>query len=110
MYNLSNIINETFNDNTNENVEKPLNNEFKNNLEEITISNDDLKKDLCCSICLDNFKLNDKIIKLPCKNNPHYFHKGDNENCDGIFPWFEKNNTCPVCRYEFPIERNNDDD
>ena len=24
--------------------------------------------------------------------------------CCGIYPWFEENNTCPVCRKEFPYE------
>ena len=25
-----------------------------------------------------------------------------NENCEGIIPWLSQNNTCPMCRFEFP--------
>ena len=33
----------------------------------------------------------------------HYFHI-QNENCEGIIPWLKTNNTCPICRTEFPKE------
>jgi len=43
-----------------------------------------------CSICMDNFKDNDKIIILGCN---HYYHK----KC--ICKWFKKyNNFCPICK------------
>jgi len=73
--------------------------DFLNSLSEI--END--KKDLSCSICLEEFKIGEKCIKLPCEGNPHYFHKGD-DNCPGIMEWFTRNNTCPICRTEFPSE------
>ena len=30
-------------------------------------------------------------------------------NCDGVLPWLTQNNTCPMCRFEFPksTEQNN---
>ena len=52
-----------------------------------------------CSICLEDFKLNDECIVLDCNENKHIFHKG-NENCSGIKTWLERNNTCPMCRAE----------
>ena len=76
--------------------------EFIDSLERI--END--KEDLQCSICLEEFKIGEKCIKLPCKDHPHYFHKG-NDKCPGIMEWFKKSNTCPVCRSEFPCEENN---
>ena len=63
------------------------------------------KENLQCSICFEDLNIGEKCIKLPCKDHPHYFHKG-NENCPGIMKWFEKSNTCPVCRTEFPCENN----
>jgi hypothetical protein len=44
-----------------------------------------------CSICIDDLKDNDIIIRLKCF---HVFH----ENC--IVLWSEKNNICPECRLE----------
>ena len=55
-------------------------------------------KDITCSICLNTFENGDKVHKLSCN---HYFHS-DCETCPGIIPWLQKNNTCPVCRTEFP--------
>ena len=46
--------------------------------------------DCNCSICLDEFRKNEKIITLEsCK---HFFHK----ECLDI--WLQDHNTCPVCR------------
>jgi hypothetical protein len=42
-----------------------------------------------CSICLEEFKVGDTIITLPCN---HIYHK----KCIGI--WAENNNNCPLCR------------
>ena len=51
--------------------------------------NINLHNDKECSICLENFNDNEKIIKLNCN---HMFHTG----C--IKLWIENNNTCPLCR------------
>ena len=42
-----------------------------------------------CSICLERYNKNDKIICLDCN---HMFHK----NC--LLLWLDKNNSCPQCR------------
>ena len=85
----------------------PTCNKFVEGLEEMYITQEDVDNGLSCSICQDSFKLNDKVIELPCKPQKHYFHI-KNENCDGILPWLSENNTCPMCRFEFPksIEEN----
>ena len=42
-----------------------------------------------CSICLEEFKLNEIVITLPCS---HTYHKKCME------PWLKDNNNCPLCR------------
>uniref|UniRef100_A0A6C0FF91 RING-type domain-containing protein n=1 Tax=viral metagenome TaxID=1070528 RepID=A0A6C0FF91_9ZZZZ len=83
--------------------------EFKNNLEEIVADEEFISKEKQCSICLDEFKLGDKYIRLPCQteneDEKHIFHSG-NDTCSGIKPWLERNNTCPMCRTEFPKDEN----
>lgn len=74
--------------------------EYINSLEEKTINDEIFKKSLQCSICLEDFKLNDKYIALDC-DEPHIFHSGC-ETCSGIKEWLKRNNTCPMCRKEFP--------
>ena len=83
--------------------------EFVNNLDEFIVDEEFLKKDLQCSICLDEFKKDDKYILLPCSDNNnenndnHIFHSGC-ETCSGIKEWLKRKNTCPMCRTEFPKE------
>ena len=101
--NISNVLNESFNNSERQIKKTSL--EFISNLKEEIMTNELIENDLYCSICLDKFKLGDKYIKLPCDNNEHYFHCGDTNDCDGIKPWLKENNTCPICRTEFPIEK-----
>lgn len=42
-----------------------------------------------CSICLDEYKINDKIMILDCE---HIYHK------ECIKLWLDKNDNCPICR------------
>lgn len=85
---------------------KPCSGNFVDKLEKVIITNEDIDNDLHCAICQDSFKLDENIIKLPCKD-PHYFHyKSSKEECGGILPWFKENNSCPICREEFPQENN----
>ena len=104
--NLFNILNHNIFNNNNENTNRGVSEEFKNNLDGNIVDEEFIKNDKQCSICLEDFKLNDKYIKLPCSGEPHFFHSGD-ENCSGIKPWLERNNTCPMCRTEFPQNEQN---
>ena len=95
------ILQESMNDET---PDKPAKKDFIDSLEEITVDQNMIDEKISCSICLDEFKINEKCIKLPCEN-PHYFHIGENKDvCEGIKPWFQINHNCPVCRCEFPEE------
>ena len=50
-----------------------------------------------CSICLDEYTDDDKIIKLTCN---HIYHKG----C--IKEWFKVNKNCPNCRKNIISHKN----
>ena len=52
-----------------------------------------------CSICQENIEDAQKCIRLDCG---HYFHAEHSNCCENgnIFQWFERNNSCPVCRKE----------
>ena len=99
------ILEESMND---EIPDKPAKKDFINSLEEISVDQEMIDQKVSCSICLDEFKINEKCIKLPCEN-PHYFHIGKNKDeCEGVLPWFKINHNCPVCRCDFPIEKSNE--
>ena len=98
---IDDIMNESFNEEMN--VKNPTSKEFIKNLEEFEIIQEDIDNNLSCAICQEQFKLGDSVIGIPCKPHMHYFHNGEGE-CEGIKPWLNQNNTCPICRCEFPIE------
>ena len=94
---------EMINGNNTDNVNRGVSEVFSNNLDEFTVDSEFAKKEVQCSICLDEFKEGDKCIRLPCEGEPHIFHSGS-DSCSGIRPWLERNNTCPMCRHEFPTD------
>jgi len=66
---------------------------FKKNIKKI--KNSDLENLINeCSICLENYEINDKIIILNCN---HIFHK----RCLDL--WLSNNNNCPICREDIFI-------
>nr|CAB3265634.1 RING finger protein 150 [Phallusia mammillata] len=48
-----------------------------------------LSGDVMCAVCIENYKINDVIRKLPCG---HLYHK----KC--VDPWLESKQTCPMCK------------
>jgi hypothetical protein len=46
-----------------------------------------------CSICKDEFTLDQEVASLPCG---HLYH----EDC--VVPWLKEHNTCPYCRHQLP--------
>lgn len=95
---LVNILTESLEEN--KEVPKPMCKNFIESLKEKKITSND---DLSCAICQDKFKEDETVIELPCKGGGHFFHFEEGE-CPGLKPWIEINNTCPVCRSEFPLE------
>ncbi|GBN24466.1 E3 ubiquitin-protein ligase RNF126 [Araneus ventricosus] len=62
------------------------------------ITADLLEKGMQCSVCMDDFSLQDKAKCLPCS---HLYH----EKC--ITPWLEKHTTCPNCREVVQVQSKN---
>ncbi|CAI9763251.1 unnamed protein product [Fraxinus pennsylvanica] len=48
-----------------------------------------------CPICITEFEVNGEVKEMPCK---HKFHSG----C--IDKWLRVSGSCPVCRYNMPVE------
>lgn len=98
----SNILDRSFNDQGGSS--KPCSASFVDKLEKVIITNEDVDNELCCAICQDKFKMGERAIRLPCKD-PHFFHCETPEDvCGGILPWLKDNNSCPICREQFPEE------
>lgn len=55
----------------------------------------EVKENLQCSVCLDDFEIGAEAKEMPCK---HKFHGV----C--IYPWLELHSSCPVCRFEIPAD------
>lgn len=83
--------------------DSPCTQEFIDSLETLRINEEDIENKLSCAICQEEFKLDEDVLELPCEPHKHYYHSNHSE-CDGILPWLQKNNTCPICRFEFPKE------
>ena len=90
--------------------------DFINSLSVQKVTDEMVQQNLTCGVCLEDLKVSEDIIELPCKGHDnkgndkgsdnkdnHYFHI-KNDGCDGIYPWLKNNNTCPLCRHEFPSE------
>ena len=50
----------------------PASDEQLKNLPVVTIGQEEVEKNVQCAVCMEDFQLNDKAKKLPCK---HYFHE-----------------------------------
>ncbi|MBA0602647.1 hypothetical protein Golax_000799 [Gossypium laxum] len=48
-----------------------------------------------CAICLEDIEIGNEAKEMPCE---HKFHDG----C--IIPWLELHNSCPVCRFQLPLD------
>ena len=66
-----------------------------NSLNEVEITDEDIKEKKACAVCMTDFTKGEKgVVELPCPGH-HRFHKTD---C--LMPWLNQQNTCPVCRFE----------
>ncbi|XP_021771119.1 E3 ubiquitin-protein ligase RING1-like [Chenopodium quinoa] len=78
----------------------PQNQTTENNnsscITEVRATADALCSDSACPICKEDFIMNQEIRKLACN---HFYHS------DCIMSWLQINNTCPVCRYQLPLQR-----
>ncbi|KAH3830318.1 E3 ubiquitin-protein ligase RNF115-like [Dreissena polymorpha] len=67
----------------------PANQERIEALPTVKITQKQVDDILQCSVCMDDFHLNDEVKKLPCD---HHYHN------DCIVTWLKMHGTCPVCR------------
>uniref|UniRef100_A0AC35UDZ8 RING-type E3 ubiquitin transferase n=1 Tax=Rhabditophanes sp. KR3021 TaxID=114890 RepID=A0AC35UDZ8_9BILA len=72
---------------------------------EILVNDLQVKNESQCTTCMENFKLDERVLCLSCK---HIFHP------DCLTPWLKAHRTCPVCRSvidpkEFKPKKDNDD-
>jgi hypothetical protein len=81
--------NDNDNDDNNDNNQSLLPDTTKINKKTIQFTEEMNDKE--CSICLEEFKKDEELIKIECQ---HYFHG----NCIDI--WFKTNGTCPLCRLD----------
>jgi len=73
----------------------PAKKDIVDQLPQVNIDSKQLDEGLSCAVCKDNFQLKEIALQLPCN---HFYHNG----C--IIPWLSEHNTCPVCRYELPVD------
>ena len=107
------IFQQSFQDSHNINLNLPTDPEFIHKIhQDIIIVDQQLieKHRPYCGICQESLKINESVIKLPCRNNekdnPHFFHTGKNiDICPGLKPWLKHNNSCPVCRFQLPSQQ-----
>eukprot|EP01116_Phalansterium_solitarium_P008357 TRINITY_DN2214_c0_g1_i1.p1 TRINITY_DN2214_c0_g1~~TRINITY_DN2214_c0_g1_i1.p1 ORF type:complete len:299 (+),score=58.54 TRINITY_DN2214_c0_g1_i1:91-987(+) len=65
-------------------------------LPELEITDELVRQSARCTVCCEDFELGGPTaLDLPCH---HLFHK------DCITTWISQHNTCPVCRYELPVD------
>lgn len=75
----------------------PLEKEKIEELPTVPIEQEQVDMKLQCSVCWEDFQLNEQVKKLPCS---HVFHN------DCICPWLSNHGTCPICRKSLVTETN----
>ncbi|KAI7834149.1 hypothetical protein BX661DRAFT_129252, partial [Kickxella alabastrina] len=53
------------------------------------ILEDEVARNVECGICMEEYKVEEQVMGLPCK---HFYHK------ECIDHWLRMNGTCPICR------------
>lgn len=98
---MENIINYIMANDTNRYGNPPASKKVVENLEKINVNEKYLEKlknnggEHSCSVCKDEFEIDQNILCLPCKHNFH-------DEC--IHPWLKERNSCPTCRFELPTD------
>ncbi|GBM34230.1 E3 ubiquitin-protein ligase RNF115 [Araneus ventricosus] len=67
----------------------PLPKEKIDEIPTVNICQEQVDKNLQCTVCMEDFEQGEPVRRLTCD---HHFH----DNC--IIPWLELHGTCPICR------------
>ncbi|XP_062559848.1 E3 ubiquitin-protein ligase Iruka isoform X2 [Armigeres subalbatus] len=78
----------------------PLEKEKIAEIPKVTISAEQVDTKLQCSVCWEDFQIDEVVRKLSCA---HVYH----ESC--IIPWLELHGTCPICRKSLAPEQQPDE-
>lgn len=78
----------------------PLEKEKIAEIPKVTISAEQVDMKLQCSVCWEDFQIDEVVRKLTCA---HVYH----ESC--IIPWLELHGTCPICRKSLAPEQQPDE-
>lgn len=78
----------------------PLSTQRISEIPNVKITAEEVDRKMQCSICWDDFKMDEMVRKLPCS---HLYH----EAC--IVPWLNLHSTCPICRKSLAEEDANED-
>lgn len=71
------------------------------NLPTVVLGRGDVEKNKgLCPVCKDEFEEGEKAIDLPCS---HRYHS------DCILTWLRMRSTCPICRYELPTDKSDNE-
>lgn len=99
---MESIINYLMANDPNKYGNPPASKEEVDKLQKVTITKDTLNEialcktgESCCSVCKDDYEIDQSIIKLPCS---HHFH----DEC--LLPWLKERNSCPTCRFELKTD------
>jgi len=76
----------------------PASKEAVTKLKKVKITSKEIEEKAECSVCKDEYELDDEVKVMPCS---HRFH------IECIDPWLKLRNSCPVCRYELPTDDTN---
>ncbi|KAF3904748.1 hypothetical protein ABW20_dc0101766 [Dactylellina cionopaga] len=71
------------------NAPPPASEDSIKNLPKVKVTQQEVDEGTECVICQDEYKLDEEVVKLPCK---HIYH----EEC--VKRWLETHDACPICR------------
>ncbi|XP_005182787.1 E3 ubiquitin-protein ligase Iruka [Musca domestica] len=79
----------------------PLAKDKIDEIPKVEITPEEIERKLQCSVCWEDFKIQEMVRKLPCS---HVYH----EEC--IVPWLKLHGTCPICRKSLNGEEDEEND
>ncbi|KAJ2727024.1 hypothetical protein GGI07_000141 [Coemansia sp. Benny D115] len=86
---LDDIITRIMEQNTGTNAPPPASEDQILKLPKRLITEDEVARHIECGICMEEYKVAEEVLELPCA---HFYHR------ECIDHWLKMNGTCPICR------------